>query len=59
MLQCAALWDRVKAEERWSQQWGMRALAAVQRMAVSLAAFADRLYMLTQPYAERCEHALL
>ena len=54
VVQCAALWDRVRGEERWSQAWGMRALAAVQRISVSLAAFADRLYMLTQPHAERC-----
>lgn len=53
-MQCLSLWERVKGEERWSQQWGMRALAAVQRLTVSLAAFADRLYSLTQPHAERC-----
>lgn len=53
-VQCQALWDRVKGEQRWSKEWGTRALAAVQRTSVSLAAFGDRLYLLTQPFAERC-----
>ena len=52
-LQCAAAWDKVKAQPRWSQAWGMHALAIAQRIAVSLAAFGDRLYLLTQPHAER------
>ncbi|KAK9803518.1 hypothetical protein WJX73_002149 [Symbiochloris irregularis] len=51
--QCQSLWEKVKAEERWSKEWGIRALAAVQRTSVSLAAFGDRMYLLTQPFAER------
>ena len=52
VLQCAALWDRVAGAERWSRDWGLVATAAAQRLSVSLAAFADRLYSLTQPHAE-------
>ena len=52
VLQCAALWDRMAGAERWSRDWGLMATAAAQRLSVSLAAFADRLYSLTQPHAE-------
>ncbi len=47
-VQCRALWERVRGEERWSKSWAMRALAAVQRLELSLGAFADSLYNLTQ-----------
>ena len=47
-MQCRSLWERVRGEERWSKPWAMRALAAVQRLELSLGAFADSLYNLTQ-----------
>ena len=52
LFQCLALWDRVSGEERWTKDWGLKATAAAQRVSISLAAFADRLYQLMQPHAE-------
>ena len=52
VLQCMSHWDRVKAEERWTKDWGLKALAATQRLTLSLAAFADRIYSLVQPHAD-------
>lgn len=44
IAQCARLWNRVKgAEGRWSKDWSLTALASVQRVELSLAAFADRM----------------
>ena len=48
LAQCQALWDRVKGQERWGKGWALQALAAVQRLELSLGAFADSLYSLTQ-----------
>ena len=48
LAQCQALWDRVRGQERWGKGWALQALAAVQRLELSLGAFADRLYSLTQ-----------
>ena len=48
LAQCQALWDRVRGEERWGKGWALQALAAVQRLELSLGAFADSLYSLTQ-----------
>jgi alpha-glucan,water dikinase len=40
--QCNRLWGRLQsAEGRWGREWGLVALAAAQRLEVSLAAFAD------------------
>lgn len=47
-VQCRSLWDRVRGEERWGKAWAVQALAAVQRLELSLGAFADSLYSLTQ-----------
>ena len=47
-MQCRALWDRVRGQERWGKAWAVQALAAVQRLELSLGAFADSLYSLTQ-----------
>lgn len=46
--QCRELWERVKDGERWSKAWAMRAHAAAQRLELSLGAYADSLYSLTQ-----------
>ena len=46
--QCCALWERVKSGERWGREWALRALAAARRLQLSLAAYADELYGLTQ-----------
>ena len=48
LAQCQALWDRVRGQERWGKAWALQALAAVQRLELSLGAFADSLYSLTQ-----------
>ena len=48
LAQCQALWHRVRVEERWGKGWALQALAAVQRLELSLGAFADSLYSLTQ-----------
>lgn len=48
LAQCQALWDRVLGQERWGKGWALQALAAVQRLELSLGAFADSLYSLTQ-----------
>ncbi len=57
-VQCAALWQRVAGEERWGKEWGLKAVAATQRLNLSLAAFADRIQSLTQPHAERFQVCL-
>lgn len=51
-MQCLAYWDRIKGAERWSPDWSLRALAAAQRVQLSLSAFADNIYGLVQPHAE-------
>ncbi|BDA48979.1 Alpha-glucan water dikinase, chloroplastic [Coccomyxa sp. Obi] len=53
LRQCRELWEGVKGGERWSKAWAMRAHAAAQRLELSLGAYADSLYSLTQPLAER------
>ena len=52
LLQCLAYWDRIKGAERWGPDWSLRALAAAQRVQLSLSAFADNIYGLVQPHAE-------
>jgi len=50
---CLAQWDALaSSSERWSQDWSLRALAAVQRTQLSLAAFGDSIYTQCQPVAE-------
>lgn len=51
MLQCAELWRRVSEEPRWNRDWALKATAAAQRLALSLASFGDGVYGLTQPHA--------
>lgn len=51
-MQCLAYWDKVKGAERWGPEWSLRALAAAQRVQLSLSAFADNIYNLVQPHAE-------
>ena len=51
-MQCLAYWNRIKGAERWSPDWSLRALAAAQRVQLSLSAFADNIYGLVQPHAE-------
>ena len=51
-MQCLALWERVAAEDRWNKAWGIKAIAAAQRLTISLSHFADTLYELTQFHAE-------
>lgn len=46
--QCRDLWDKVREGERWTKGWAMRAHAAAQRLELSLGAYADSLYSLTQ-----------
>ncbi len=48
LVQCRDLWEGVKGGERWSKAWAMRAHAAAQRLELSLGAYADSLYSLTQ-----------
>lgn len=53
IAQCARLWGRVRgADGRWNQDWSLTALAAVQRVELSLAAFADKMCSQVQPHAE-------
>ena len=52
VLQCLAYWERVKGGEQWGPEWSLRALAAAQRVQLSLSAFADNIYGLVQPHAE-------
>jgi alpha-glucan,water dikinase len=53
IAQCARLWGRVKnSDGRWSKDWSLTALAAVQRVELSLAAFADQMCSQVQPHAE-------
>ncbi len=51
-MQCLAYWEKVKGAERWGPEWSLRALAAAQRVQLSLSAFADNIYNLVQPHAE-------
>ena len=53
LLQCLAYWDKIKGAERWGPEWSLRALAATQRVQLSLGAFGDNIYSLVQPHAER------
>ena len=50
LVQCRDLWEGVKGGERWSKTWAMRAHAAAQRLELSLGAYADSLYSLTQVF---------
>ena len=43
--------DKIRGQERWSREWGLRALAAAQRVQLGLSAFADTMYGLVQPHA--------
>ena len=52
VMQCLAYWEKVKGAERWGPEWSLRALAAAQRVQLSLSAFADNIYNLVQPHAE-------
>lgn len=52
LVQCLAYWEKVKGAERWGPDWSLRALAAAQRVQLSLSAFADNIYRLVQPHAE-------
>lgn len=51
-MQCLAYWEKVKGAERWGPEWSLRALAAAQRVQLSLSAFADNIYNLVQPHAD-------
>ncbi|DBB11157.1 TPA: Phosphoglucan, water dikinase, chloroplastic [Trebouxia sp. C0006] len=55
--QCLAYWEKVKGAERWGPEWSLRALAAAQRVQLSLSAFADNIYNLVQPHAESFKEA--
>jgi len=50
-------WRRVKDGERWGRQWGLQALAAADRLQLSLGAHMDELYGLVQPHAEAFQRA--
>ncbi|GLI71457.1 hypothetical protein VaNZ11_016678, partial [Volvox africanus] len=59
--QCAALWERLRSHgsgspplpgERWAGQWSLAALAAAERLELSVAAHMDKLYGMVQPHAE-------
>lgn len=52
-MQCLAYWDKIKGAERWGPEWSLQALAAAQRVQLSLGAFGDNIYSLVQPHAER------
>ncbi|KAF6251712.1 glutathione synthetase ATP-binding domain-like protein [Scenedesmus sp. NREL 46B-D3] len=53
LQQCGRLWGRVaSAGDRWSGGWGLQALAAAQRLEVSLAGYADDMCSHTQRHAE-------
>ncbi|GLC52406.1 Phosphoglucan, water dikinase, chloroplastic [Pleodorina starrii] len=62
LLQCGALWERLRSGggsghpplpgERWGREWALAALAAAERLQLSVAAHMDRLYGLVQPHAE-------
>ena len=51
-MQCLAYWSKIKEAERWGPEWSLQALAAAQRVQLSLSAFADNIYSLVQPHAE-------
>ena len=51
-MQCLAYWNKIKGAERWGPEWSVQALAAAQRVQLSLSAFADNIYGLVQPHAE-------
>ncbi|KAL3153549.1 Phosphoglucan, water dikinase, chloroplastic [Trebouxia sp. C0009 RCD-2024] len=55
--QCLAYWDKIKGAERWGPEWSLQALAAAQRVQLSLGAFGDNIYSLVQPHAERFKEA--
>jgi hypothetical protein len=49
LQQCGRLWGRVaSAGNRWSGEWGLQALAAAQRLELSLAGYADDMCSHTQ-----------
>ena len=52
MVQCLAYWSKIKGAEWWGPEWSLQALAAAQRVQLSLSAFADNIYSLVQPHAE-------
>lgn len=52
LMQCLAYWNKIKGAERWGPEWSLQALAAAQRVQLSLSAFADNIYSLVQPHAE-------
>uniref|UniRef100_A0A383WLS7 Uncharacterized protein n=1 Tax=Tetradesmus obliquus TaxID=3088 RepID=A0A383WLS7_TETOB len=53
LQQCGRLWGRVaSADNRWSGEWGLQALAAAQRLELSLAGYADDMCSHTQRHAE-------
>ncbi|EFJ40001.1 hypothetical protein VOLCADRAFT_120077 [Volvox carteri f. nagariensis] len=65
MAQCGTLWERVRQRgpgavqgsggplpgERWGREWAVAALAAAERVELSVAAHMDKLYGLVQPHA--------
>ncbi|KAK9862996.1 hypothetical protein WJX84_004122 [Apatococcus fuscideae] len=53
LVQCWRLWERLRSEQRWTPEWGLRALAAAQRTELALASFADTIHGLVQPVAAR------
>lgn len=57
VLQAAQHWRRVKDGERWGQQWALQALAAADRVQLTLGAHMDTLYSLMQPHAEAFQRA--
>eukprot|EP00882_Tetradesmus_deserticola_P000936 GHRQ01001016.1.p1 GENE.GHRQ01001016.1~~GHRQ01001016.1.p1 ORF type:complete len:749 (+),score=345.34 GHRQ01001016.1:55-2301(+) len=52
LQQCGRLWGRVAtAGNRWAGEWGLQALAAAQRLQLSLAGYADDMCSHTQRHA--------
>ncbi|GBG60684.1 hypothetical protein CBR_g12420 [Chara braunii] len=51
---CYNYWVKVKSQHgRWSKEWAMLALAAVNRLSLGLQAFMDQIHNCVQPHAER------
>ncbi|OAE19119.1 hypothetical protein AXG93_2062s1300 [Marchantia polymorpha subsp. ruderalis] len=49
---CLNLWYKVKRTNRWTQEWALLALAAVDRISQALQGYVDSMYQFVQPQAE-------